>query len=188
MSTTHTWKENKMKINFNFSIAHKSQYHKESYKEHVLLVFYHACTETEDKNIRKAAILHDIRKPETFGLNKINEPCFYKHEEVPAEDIEKYIEEGEDINLIRALIMCHMTPYKCLTNKNDDYKNVVMKSCAKTLKKFSIDITVDDEFYNKLMILHQADQRGSIRTLEEYTIEDQMQAAYTFLDAAGIEI
>ena len=58
--------------------------------------------------------------------------------------------------------MCHGLPYKVLTAA--DYMPTLIRSCAKTLRKAGSLVEVNDAFIADLMRLHQADDKGSVRT------------------------
>jgi len=113
-----------------------------------------------------AACLHDIAKIRTQGFNKINEPCFYGHEEITDEELSQFLSPDYPFyTSIKALILCHMLPYKVLTAT--DFDATLRKSSAKLLRKAGIEIEVDDDFITDLMILHKADDTGSVRRDED---------------------
>ena len=148
------------------NLPHISKYHRESYKEHCLLVIEAMSTKTADTTLIIAACLHDIAKPRTQGLNKINEPCFYGHEEITDAELLQFLTPDDPrFNYVKALILCHMAPYHVQNAK--DYDKALRKQCRKCLKNGGIELEVDDAFIHDLMLLHEADDSGSIRRDED---------------------
>jgi len=100
-----------------------------------------------------AGILHDIGKLFCMQFKDSNGKTthtahFYNHESVSAYDSLFYFREGVLTNLDRIktsqLITWHMLPHRLETQKSID-----------KYKKF-----LGDEFYNDLMLLHEADKNG----------------------------
>ncbi|MBQ8300182.1 MAG: HD domain-containing protein [Clostridia bacterium] len=146
-------------------LPHVSKYHLENFKEHCLLVIDEMAKRTTDSAMLIAACLHDIAKPRTQGYNKINQPCFYGHEKVTDEELSQFLTPDDArYERVKALILCHMTPYNVI-NK-DETDTVVPKLCQKALKKAGIEIEVDDAFIHEVMMLHEADDAGTIRSDE----------------------
>jgi len=147
-------------------IPHVSKYHRENYFEHSMLVIEAMDNLTSDSTLLIAACLHDVAKPRTQALNKINEPCFYGHADVSDEDLSQFLTlDDERYSRVKALILCHMHPY--LLETAADYYKALRKYCTKSLRKAKIDIEVDDTFIMEVDILHKADMLGSIRRDEE---------------------
>lgn len=158
-------------------LPHVSKYHRENYREHCLLTIDEMFKRTEESTLLIAACLHDIAKPRIQGLNKIGEPCFYGHEEITDEEMSQFLTlDDERFLYVKALVLCHMTPYKVVTAS--DYDSTLVKSCKKTLRKAEIDIEVNDEFIHDLTLLHQADDAGSVRRDEDLVgIEERCEHA-----------
>lgn len=167
-------------IHFNLykELPHISKYHRETYYQHCMLVIDEMFKRTEDSALLIAACLHDIGKPATQGLNKIGEPCFYGHEEVTDEELAHILSmDDERFQYVKALIWCHMTPYKVITAK--DYDATLVKSCKKTLRKAGIDVEVNHDFIRDLTLLHEADDAGSVRHDEDLaSVEERCERAY----------
>ena len=151
-------------LDTNKNLPHVSKYHREGYYEHCMLVVYALFDEEYvSRTLRLAACLHDIAKPRTQGYNKVGEPCFYGHEEILDEELSQFLTPDDaDYWYVKALILCHGLPYKVLTAA--DYMPTLIRSCAKTLRKAGSLVEVNDAFIADLMRLHQADDKGSVRT------------------------
>ena len=149
-------------------LPHVSKYHREGYREHCLLVIDEMAKRTCDSTLIIAACLHDIAKPRTQGYNKVNEPCFYGHETVTDEEMSQFLSlDDPRYERIKALVLCHMTPYNVI-NK-DEADKVIPKLCRKALKKGGIELEVDDAFIYDVMLLHEADDTGTIRSDKNLT-------------------
>ena len=149
----------------NENLPHVSKYHRESYPEHVVSVLYKVSEQSSDPTpdyLWIAACLHDIAKPRTQGYNKIGDPCFYGHEEVTDEELTQFISpDYPHYTRVKALILCHMLPYKLENAVN--FGDALRKHCKKLLKKAGVEVEVDDCFIIDLMTLHNADDAGSVR-------------------------
>lgn len=146
-------------------LPHVSKYHRENFKEHCLLVIDEMAKRTTDSAMLIAACLHDIAKPRTQGLNKVNEPCFYGHEEVSDEELTQFLSNDDPrFERVKALVLCHMTPYHAESAKDVD--KAIRKLCRKCLKNGGIELEVNDEFIHDLMLLHEADDAGTVRSDE----------------------
>lgn len=147
-------------------LPHISKYHREDYRQHCLLVIDAMAEKTDDDTLLIAACLHDIAKPRTQGLNKINEPCFYGHEEVSDSELTQFLStDDQRFTYVKALILCHMAPYHMQSAK--DYDKALRKQCRKCLKNGGIELEVDDAFIQDLTLLHEADDSGSVRRDED---------------------
>mgnify|MGYP004467606691 CR=1 FL=1 len=152
-------------------LPHTSKYHFESYYEHVMLVVAEAQRlaqgRPEDDVVVLAACLHDINKPLTQGFNKVGGACFYGHELVRDADISVFLsKEDRRYERAMALIRCHMFPYNVAREHPDDLEAAIKVACRKELRRAGLEVQVDDEFYRQLMLLHKADDRGSVRSQE----------------------
>ena len=147
-------------------LPHVSKYHRESYREHCMLTIDEMFKRTEKSTLLIAACLHDVAKPRTQGLNKIGEPCFYGHEEITDEEMSQFLSlDDERFLYVKALVLCHMMPYKC-ENAND-YAKAIRKECRKALRKAGVELEVTDDFIFDVELLHEADDAGSIRRDED---------------------
>lgn len=150
----------------NKNLPHISKYHRENCKEHCMLVIDAMAERTKDRTMLIAACLHDIAKPRTQALNKIGEPCFYGHDEVTDDDIAPFLTaEDECYAYVKALIFCHMVPYKVENAK--DYDKALRKECRRALRKVGIEgvegLAENEEFISNVLLLHECDDAGSIR-------------------------
>lgn len=142
----------------NANLPHISKYHCESYIQHCLLVIDEISKLTDNNVLILAAALHDIAKPRTQGINKRGEPCFYGHEEINDEELSQFLSMDDHRYLgVKNLIKCHMVPYKILDPNNFD--KTFRKMCRKILHE-----EPSDDFLADVMLLHKADERGSIRS------------------------
>ena len=138
--------------NENRDLPHISNYHTESYYEHVMLVLGYALSdETASAELIEAAALHDIGKPETFGYNKKGFPCFYGHEKSgdamrKASPSSTYVEE---------LIHAHMLPF---TIKGPE--PYASKACE-TLDAYRARL--GEKFIEEVYKLHSYDLLGTIK-------------------------
>lgn len=150
-------------LDANKNLPHVSKYHREGYYEHCMLVVYALFDEEYvSRTLRLAACLHDISKPRTQGYNKVGEPCFYGHEEITDEELSQFLSpDDDDYKYVKALILCHGLPYKVRTAAN--YLPTLVKSCTKTLRNAKSTVKVDGLFMTELMLLHSADDKGSVR-------------------------
>ncbi len=164
-------------------LLHMSKYHRESYLEHSLLVIEEMAKRTDNPVLLIAACLHDVAKPRTQALNKVNEPCFYGHDEITDEEMVQFLSaDDERYPAVKALVVCHMVPYKCV-NVNDFDKSV-RKECRKALKKAGLGDEVSDDFIREVMLLHEADDAGSVRRDEDLNgIEKRMERAVAVVEA-----
>lgn len=157
-------------VDSNKKLPHVSKYHREGYVEHCMLVISEMAKRTKDETMLIAACLHDVAKPRTQGLNKIGEPCFYGHDEITDSDLAPFL-TLDDVRFlyVKALIVCHMVPYKIENAK--DYEKALRKECCKALKKAGIDgrMADDEQFISNVMLLHECDDAGSIRSDEGLT-------------------
>lgn len=162
----------------NENLPHKSKYHCENYFQHAMFVIEEMGDLTDDSTLMIAACLHDIAKPRTQGFNKINEPCFYGHDEVSDEELSKFLTPDDPrYSRVKALIWCHMHPY--LLSSATDYDRAIRKYCRNSLRKAEIDIEVDDTFIEDVELLHKADDAGSARSDKELgQIDYRIQRAY----------
>ena len=159
-------------------LPHVSKYHRETYKEHCMLVIDAMAERTLDRTMLIAACLHDVAKPRTQALNKIGEPCFYGHNEVTDDDLTPFLSaDDEDYAYIKALVACHMVPY--LVEKAKDYDKSLRKECRKILHKMGIEYLDEDEkFFSDVQLLHECDDAGSVRKDEDLDgIDEQIQHA-----------
>lgn len=141
----------------NANLPHISKYHRESYIQHCLLVTHEMAKLTDDNVMMLAATLHDIAKPRTQGINKRGEPCFYGHEEISDEELSQFLSLDDPRYMkVKNLIMCHMVPYKILDPSNFDA--TFRKMCRKILHE-----EPSEEFLADVMLLHKADDLGSVR-------------------------
>ena len=164
------------------NLPHVSKYHRENYFEHSMLVVEAMGTLTNDTTLLIAACLHDIAKSRTQGLNKINEPCFYGHNEVCDKELSQFLTiDDERFARVKALIWCHMFPYTLANAK--DYDKSIRKNCRNALVRAGIDIEVDDDFLRDVALLHEADDTGSIRHDEDLAgIESRIEKAYCIIN------
>lgn len=163
-------------------LPHVSKYHSENYPEHSLLVIDEMAKRTDDPVLLIAACLHDVAKPRTQALNKVNEPCFYGHDEITDEEMQQFLSaDDERYSAVKALVVCHMVPYIC-ANANDFDKSV-RKGCRKALKKAGLGDEVSDDFIREVMLLHEADDAGSVRRDEDLNgIQERMERAVTLVE------
>ena len=148
----------------NRDLPHVSKYHRESYKDHCMLVIDAMAKRTTDRKMLIAACLHDVAKPRTQALNKIGDPCFYGHEEVTDDDLTPFLStDDECYSYVKALLFCHMVPYKVANAK--DYGNALIKECRKALRKAGAEeLEADEKFISNVLLLHECDDEGSIRS------------------------
>lgn len=138
-------------------IPHVSKYHHESYVQHALLVVDEMSKLTSDSTLLLAAALHDIAKPRTQGINKLGEPCFYGHEEISDDELSQFLSEDDSrYEQVKRLIRCHMAPYKIIEQAKFD--KTLRKMCRKIIGE-----EPTEEFISQVMLLHQADDAGSVR-------------------------
>lgn len=140
----HLWNEIK---DFNQDNSH----HSFTLGEHIYQVYKKVCDKTDDQYIQAAAILHDIGKiyTKTFTTMKgvpTIDSHYFGHDSVGAYESLFYLADlGYDTNEILdicLLVQWHMQPYFMKTNK----------SKQKLINEFG------QEFYDRLMILHEADE------------------------------
>jgi len=97
-----------------------------------------------------AGLLHDFGKLKTMSFKNTkgeytNQAHYYSHENVSAYDAMFYVfGRGVDTGLVCQLIQYHMRPHGLTTDKS-----------VNKFKKF-----VGDDFFNTLMILHEADKEA----------------------------
>lgn len=163
------------------TLPHVSQYHKEDYPQHCLLVISEILKRTTDSAIIIAACLHDIAKPRTQGYNQRNEPCFIGHETVNDEELSQFLSYDDSrYARVKALILCHMVPYRLHEAK--DYDKSFRKSCRKNLKLGNLDFEVTDELIRDVIVLHEADNAGTIRDVSDLSsVEDRCKKARAYL-------
>lgn len=107
-----------------FGFDQQSQYHDLDVGEHSLQVLRHMSTITTDPDMRLAALLHDIGKPDSAWVGEDGYRHFYANPEIPgAEDHEdisarmayEYMKRmaypNERINRVVGMIQNHMFPY-----------------------------------------------------------------------------
>ena len=162
-------------------LPHVSKYHRENYFEHSLLVIDEMAKRTDNPVLLIAACLHDVAKPRTQALNKVNEPCFYGHDEITDEEMQQFLSaDDERYSAVKALVVCHMVPYICSRAK--DFDKSVRKGCRKALKKAGFGDEVSDDFIHEVMLLHEADDAGSIRRDEDLNgIQERMERAVAII-------
>lgn len=163
-------------------LPHISKYHRESYREHCMLVIGAMAERTTDRTMLIAACLHDVAKPRTQALNKIGEPCFYGHDEVTDDDLAPFLSaDDECYAYVKALLFCHMVPYKVENAK--DYDKALRKECRKALRKAGIEELEDnEEFISNVLLLHECDDAGSIRRDEDLVgIDELVKSAETIV-------
>ena len=59
-----------------------------------------------------------------------------------------------------------MFPYNVAREHPDDLEAAIKVACRKELRRAGLEVQVDDEFYRQLMLLHKADDQGSVRLQE----------------------
>lgn len=147
-------------------VPHVSKYHSETYVQHCLLVIDEMSKRTTDCALLIAACMHDIAKPRTQGINKIGEPCFYDHELITDDELQRFIDPDDArYEYVKALVLCHMNPYYVHTAS--DYDKSLRKYCRKSLIKAGSNIEVDDTFIRDVSILHDSDQAGTVKHDDE---------------------
>ena len=149
------------------NLPHVSKYHRENYKEHCMLVIGSMAERSCERTMLLAACLHDVAKTRTQALNKVGEPCFYGHDEVTDDDLTPFLSADDACYAyVKALISCHMVPYKVENAK--DYDKALRKECRKALRKAGVEELADDEeFISNVLLLHECDDAGSIRRDED---------------------
>lgn len=152
----------------NKDLPHISKYHRENYYQHCMLVLHEMAERTTSSHMLIAAALHDIAKTRTQGLNKLGELCFYGHEEIADEELIQFLRVDDPrYAYVKALCWCHMNPCACAQAK--DFDKSFRKACQKLIRKAGLEgkVEVDDQFIADVMLLHEADEAGSIRSDEE---------------------
>lgn len=130
-----------------------NSHHTMSLGEHTLSVHDRVVMATDDGNLEMAALMHDVGKlyTKTFSTMKgipTTDAHYFNHQNVGAYESLFYMDkEGlrEKLNLdISLLVQWHMQPYFMDTEK----------SKQKFIAEFG------QEFYDRLMILHEADEEA----------------------------
>ena len=134
-------------------IDQENKYHTLTIGNHCLQCLNHIKKKVNDINLLYAALLHDIGKEFTkeFKNSKgedTDEAHYYQHHLVSAYDSMFYLDkiDNKHFNLMEtlSLIMWHMQPFFIQTEK---------------AKNKFINL-VGQDFYNKLMLLHEADKKA----------------------------
>lgn len=133
------------------SFEQDNPYHTLKLGEHLRKCYIE--TDHHELEVNVAAMLHDIGKPFTKTFQKMNGEVsdvahYYQHHLVGAYDAMFYLKakrlETDEIVRICNYIQWHMQPYFIETDKA---KNKFIR-------------LVGEDFYNKLMILHEADKKA----------------------------
>lgn len=150
----HPFPDEKIEIDFNKMMTYdqKNSHHEMSLGAHMACTAMYLMTKSEtDANLLLAGMLHDIGKPftQTFVNSKgetTNEAHYYQHHCVGAYDlmcIDKKISDDGIVD-ISNLIYYHMHPYISWAQSEK-----VKEKDRKLL---------GDEMFNRIMLLHEADQ------------------------------
>ena len=158
----------------NKNLPHISKYHRENCKEHCMLVIDAMAERTKDRTMLIAACLHDIAKPRTQALNKIGEPCFYGHDEVTDDDIAPFLTaEDECYAYVKALIFCHMVPYKVENAKEDsrEYQaDITTELCVKLVSKVLRDLLKTKNSFRMYCSCTNATMQEALERMKTFTV------------------
>ena len=96
----------------------RTRYHSKTLFDHLLEVVNNC---PKDLEIRMAALLHDIEKPQVFSLDEEGQGHFYGHEDLSAKSAEKILKRlnfsKDFIKNVSLLIKYHMTAHEVMTDR-----------------------------------------------------------------------
>lgn len=142
------------------TLNHVSNYHKETYYQHIIVTAGYAALHNSDRPLFIASLLHDIGKPETFVLHPDKGSTFYNHE-THLDLVKEFLtEDDKDYCLVCDLIKLHMLPYKF--NGPEPWRSYAEKQMLEIIHKY------DGVFMSYLFLLHEYDVGA---TFSEYAPE-----------------
>ena len=132
---------------------HVSNYHKETFYEHVLLAANSAALHFSSRPLFIAALLHDIGKPETMVVRPDKGATFYGHE-THLDLLKEFLTEDDmHYKLVHDLIELHMLPYQF--NGPEPWRSYAEKQMIELMH------AKDALFISDLFLLHDYDMRAT---------------------------